>query len=211
MKKICLVIISFIIFASNVKAFSIDVDKIEIKDKGSELTNMLDKKYDIDGSNFDSNIYYDAKAQSLSKELVKIVASSKSKQEKISDKTSEKEVKYECFDPYNKTRLNLSICSGININIFVKLELSDDTKSVAETLKELGYDMFDINDEFYQDICATYKSTVDSDMLLTDRIDYIYYNDDAQCPDNCEFFSYFLGSLYINCSCSIDEKDEKMI
>ena len=130
------------------------------------------------------------------------------KQEKISDKTSEKEVKYECFDPYNKTRLNLSICSGININIFVKLELSDDTKSVAETLKELGYDMFDINDEFYQDICTTYKSTVDSDMLLTDRIDYIYYNDDAQCPDNCEFFSYFLGSLYINCSCSIDEKDE---
>jgi hypothetical protein len=45
-------------------------------------------------------------------------------------------------------------------------------------------------------------------MLLTDRIDYIYYNDDAQCPDNCEFFSYFLGSLYINCSCSTEEKDE---
>ena len=46
MKKICLLIISFIIFASNVKAFSIDVDKIEIKDKSSDLTNMLDNYID---------------------------------------------------------------------------------------------------------------------------------------------------------------------
>ena len=39
--------------------------------------------------------------------------------------------------------------------------------------------MFDINDAFYQDICTPYKSSVNSDILLTDRIDYIYNNEDS--------------------------------
>jgi len=181
--------------------FQITTEKNEI-----ELINNQNESSDYNFSIIDLN-----ECESLLKNVYSINENDSLifiKQEKLSEKTSEKEVKYECFDPYNKTRLNLSICSGININIFVKLELSDETKSVAETLKALGYDMFDINDDFYQDVCTPYKSNVDSDMLLTDRIDYIYYNDDAQCPDNCEFFSYFLGSLYINCSCSTEEKDE---
>ena len=127
------------------------------------------------------------------------------KQEKISDKASEKNIQYECFEPYNKTKLNLSICSGVNINLYVKLELSGETKMLSEQIKELGYDMFDINDRFYQDICSPYKSSVDSDILLTDRIDYIYNNEDSQCQDNCDFSSYYLGSRYINCTCSVNE------
>ena len=36
------------------------------------------------------------------------------KQEKSGNKASEKNVQYECFEPYNKTKLNLSICSEVN-------------------------------------------------------------------------------------------------
>ena len=41
-------------------------------------------------------------------------------------------------------------------------------------MKELGYNIFDINDAFYQDICTPYKSSCKTDMILSDRIDYIY-------------------------------------
>lgn len=85
MKKICLLIVSLIIFVSNVHAFSIDASKIEIKSKGENLSSMLDAKYDIDANDFESNIYYDVKAQELAKELVKITASSKS----VADKKKE--------------------------------------------------------------------------------------------------------------------------
>ena len=74
------------------------------------------------------------------------------KKEKQSNKESEKEVQLEIYEPYNKTKLNLSLCEKTKINIYVKAELSDETKYSYEKLKRLGYDMFNINDPFYQDI-----------------------------------------------------------
>ena len=132
------------------------------------------------------------------------------KQEKLTDKESEKDIQYECYEPYNKTKLNLSLCSEVNINLYVPLELSDETNNIAEQIKEMGYNMFDINDRFYQDICSPYKSSVNSDVLLSDRIDYIYKNEDSQCQGNCEFTSYFLGSRYLNCSCSVEEDSNNL-
>ena len=46
-------------------------------------------------------------------------------------------------------------------------------------------------------------------MILSDRIDDIYNNEDAQCQPNCEFSGYLPGSLYINCTCSVYIKEEK--
>ena len=66
--------------------------------------------------------------------------------------------------------------------------------------------MFDINDPFYQDICTPYNYQDNSDILLTDRIDYIYNNDDSQCQNNCEFSNYYLGSRYINCTCNVNKE-----
>ena len=69
--------------------------------------------------------------------------------------------------------------------------------------------MFDINDPFYNDICTPYKSSNNSDMLLSDRIDYIYNNSDTQCQDYCEFSGYHSGSNIIKCSCEISENNLK--
>ena len=68
--------------------------------------------------------------------------------------------------------------------------------------------MFDINDPFYQDICTPYKYGNNTDILLSDRIDYIYNNKDTQCQTNCEFSSYLSNSLYVNCSC-VHVEDKK--
>ena len=108
------------------------------------------------------------------------------KKEKISNKASEKEIQLEIYEPFNKTKLNLSYCQDTSINIYVKAELSDETKYSYEKLKSLVYDIFNLNDPFYQDICVGYTSYGNTDMSLSDRINYIYNNDNTRCQPNCK-------------------------
>ena len=65
---------------------------------------------------------------------------------------------YEILEPYNFTKLNLSICKELKINIYLPIILSDETKNIYENMKSLGYDMFNINDPFYQDLCTPYTT-----------------------------------------------------
>ena len=129
------------------------------------------------------------------------------KNEQSSSKASEKNVKFEVYEPINKNKLNLSLCDETPINIYFPLDLKKETKDLYEKIKEYGYDMFNINDSFYQDICTPYDSSNGTDILLTDRIDYIYNNDDTQCQPNCQFSSYSVESQYMNCICSPNEED----
>ena len=124
------------------------------------------------------------------------------KQENTSAKSIDKNIQYEVFEPINFTNLNLSFCSENAINIYVKMDLSKETKDIYEELKSRGYDMFNINDPFYHDVCISYTHTNDVDVLLSDRIDYTYKNKDSQCQPNCQFSSYLVNSLYMNCTCN---------
>ena len=132
------------------------------------------------------------------------------KKENINCKSSEKVIEYEVYEPYNFSKLNLSICDKNLINIYIKVEFSQETKKIYENLKELGYNMIDINDPFYKDICIPYTSSNKTDLILSDRINYIYYNKDSKCPSNCYFSSYIPNSLYLNCTCEVrsNEKSE---
>ena len=87
------------------------------------------------------------------------------------------------------------------------MDLSEETQKIYDNMKAMGYDMFDINDPFYQDLCTPFKSENNTDITLSDRVDYIYNNKDSQCQSNCDFSSYIGNSLYINCSCSVEEEE----
>ena len=78
--------------------------------------------------------------------------------EKETDLISEKNISFEVYEPYNRTKLNLSLCIGIDINIYIKSELKEETKKLFNELRNLGYNMFNINDPFYQDICSPYTT-----------------------------------------------------
>ena len=132
------------------------------------------------------------------------------KQETMSDKASDKNVEYEILNPYNGTKLNISICSGTNINVYVPIELSDETKKLAEEMEELGYNIFDINDPFYRDYCTPYKSSSNTDVLLSDRVEHIYNNEDAKCQGNCKFANYIVGTKFINCTCDTETEEEEI-
>ena len=121
--------------------------------------------------------------------------------------SSEKNIIFDVYEPYNKTKLNLSLCDGTSVNILVPMELSEENKKIYEKMKESGYDMFNINDPFYQDICTPFDSSDGTDMLLTDRINYIYNNEDTQCQQNCQLSFYSIESKYMNCSCYINENN----
>ena len=131
------------------------------------------------------------------------------KKEISSSQSSERDIDYEIFEPYNKTKLNLSICEDDDINVYVPFTLSEENQNIANELKEKGNNMFDLNDPFYQDYCSTFKTLAKTDMLLTDRVDHIYNNLDAKCQDNCVFSNYVLDTNYINCSCNIYKQKTK--
>ena len=134
------------------------------------------------------------------------------KSENVNAKASDKNIRYEIYHPHNFSKLNLSFCKDNTINIYVKGDLSKETQKIHDEMKSLGYDMFNINDPFYQDICTPYKSPNNTDILLSDRIDYIYNNEDAQCQPNCHFSNYLPNSFYVNCTCEIveDNKNEEV-
>ena len=125
------------------------------------------------------------------------------KNEYKTNKASEKKVNFDVYEPYNKTKLNLSICDETPIDLYLPMELSFGNKIVYQQMKEAGYDMFDINDPFYQDICTPFDSSHGTDILLSDRFDYIYNNDDTKCQSNCQFSKYSIESKYMICSCSV--------
>ena len=128
------------------------------------------------------------------------------KSEEKSGIASQKNIKYEILEPYNKTKLNLSVCEESPINLIIPMDISEETKQLYEQMKESGYNMFDINDAFYQDICTPFDSENGTDILLSDRINYIYDNENTQCQPNCQFSYYSVESKYMNCSCSTSEE-----
>ena len=40
------------------------------------------------------------------------------------------------------------------------MEMSDEVKEIYDQAKELGYDIFNIYDPFYNDICTPYKTLI---------------------------------------------------
>ena len=64
-----------------------------------------------------------------------------------------------------------------------------------------GYDLFDINDSFYLDICSKFKSENGTDVILTDRKND-YYTNETTCQANCQYSSYSSETKFLKCECN---------
>ena len=127
--------------------------------------------------------------------------------EKLTNVASEKNVQYEIFNPNNKSKLDLSICKSTSIDLYIPIQLSEKTQNLYEDLQESGYNLFNINDSFYQDICSTYKSENNTDVLLTDRKNDFYSINETMCQSNCKYSDYSVESKYLKCECSITNEN----
>ena len=69
-----------------------------------------------------------------------------------SEELSSTYVYYEIYEPINLKKLDLSVCNSDQIRISVPVTLNSDVELLVKSLSESGYNIFNENDSFYQDI-----------------------------------------------------------
>ena len=74
-----------------------------------------------------------------------------------------------------------------------------------ESLSEYGYNLFDSEDDFYNDICCTYTSENGIDMTLEVRKKEMYYTSGniTMCQSECTFESYNKTTMKAQCNCEV--------
>ena len=112
-------------------------------------------------------------------------------------------VEYEVYDPYTKKKINLDICSNTQITIIAPIGLSSDEYNLYDDLKQYGYDLFDANDSFYQDICTPYTSLNGTDIIIIDRKIYYYNKDIVLCEKACTYDKVNSKNKKVVCQCSV--------
>ena len=116
------------------------------------------------------------------------------------------QVEYQIFFS-NGTEINLSLCKDLKINLILNVNISsiNDLNKAKEIFDKNGYDIFNYNDSFYNDICSPYTSENKTDLTLNDRKKLIYENY-SFCEENCTFIGYNYEENTVNCSCNVKEE-----
>ena len=112
-------------------------------------------------------------------------------------------VQYEVYDPNTLKKLDLNECNEVKIVVSVPVNLDSETISLYDSMSESGYNLFDSEDDFYNDICSTYTSANGTDMTLADRKKEIYSmsGNVSMCQTGCLFESYNKTTKKAKCNC----------
>ena len=131
------------------------------------------------------------------------------KYEKLTEVVSDKSIQYEVYHPTTKQKLNLSICESSTISIYIPINLPEETKQIYTELDRQGYDLFNPNDSFYNDLCTPFKSKDGTDVPMNDRRNdyYLKYNNNTQCQANCQYDDYLSDLGYLKCECGVSNED----
>ena len=115
-------------------------------------------------------------------------------------------VQYELYHPIYKNEIDLSICEN-KITINVPVYLDNNIEEMTDKLSESGYNIFDKNDSFYNNICTKFTTKNGTDIILTDRRNDIYdlVKNVSLCQDGCNFEYYNSTSKKATCVCNIQE------
>ena len=119
------------------------------------------------------------------------------------NKTLVNNIGYQAYDE-NKNVLNLSLCNDTNIKIFYLIKSNSSINiSFISSFKDLNYDLFNINDPFFKDICIPYSYKKD-DVVLKDRVSDFYQNYSV-CDEGCTYNESNLELMIITCDCKVKE------
>ena len=120
-------------------------------------------------------------------------------------------VQYKVYDPISKRELDLSICSDDKINIDIPMNLVGNSLNLYQNFSSLGYDILNINDPFYNDICTTFTSNDHTDIILSDRRRGYYNENIILCENGCEYLSYNSDNNLVKCKCYVKSNFEDEI
>ena len=114
-------------------------------------------------------------------------------------------VEYEVYNPYTKTKIDLSICSNVSIAIYAPVNLTNRENNLYNDLSEQGYDLFDVNNSFYLDPCTQYTSENGTDVSLIDRKNYYYNENVVLCEDTCQYVKVDTSNEKVSCLCQVKD------
>ena len=120
-------------------------------------------------------------------------------------------VYYEIYNPNTYKRINdiNKICENDLIVIYSPTLLNNETISLISSLSSFGYNLFNENGSFYNEICTPYTSLNGTDILLIDRKTDIFNNsgNQALCQDDCELVLYNEFNQKVKCNCNLQQKE----
>ena len=117
------------------------------------------------------------------------------------------EVEYEIYNPFNLSKaLDLSICKNIPITINSPIFLSDEQFNKYKNAKNQGYDIYNPNDFFYNNICTPFDSQNYVDININDRKNNYYDKDLKLCESNCKYEGINFITKKVICNCTIKTK-----
>ena len=111
-------------------------------------------------------------------------------------------LKYEVYNPYTLEKIDLSICNDMTINTYLPYSIPVEDLDLYIKLQELGYNLYNPNDSFYNDLCTPYTTSNETDILLSDRrLDY--YKNISFCEEGCTYKIYDYINRKVQCECKI--------
>ena len=111
-------------------------------------------------------------------------------------------VNYEVYNPNNLTKMNLELCKNVYINTYTKYYPSKESFDKIKQLNESGYDLYNINSSFYQDLCSPFTTSDGTDILLVDRKNY-YFENISLCENSCTYSNYDYINQMVKCECKV--------
>ena len=121
--------------------------------------------------------------------------------DKMDDKALTNQIEYEVYNE-KMIKLNLSYCNNVEIKIIYDIKnLSLLNNELISYYSDLGIDIFNRNDSFFNDLCYPF-SISNSDVILKDRVLDIYQNF-SLCDHGCEYNEIDIVNMSITCSCQV--------
>ena len=111
------------------------------------------------------------------------------------------QIKYATYDD-KLQELDLSLCKDVQTQIHYTLKdnINLDLSTVSN-FKKMGVDVLNIKDDFFTNLCYAYSSS-DNDMILEDRIKYIFQNY-SLCEEGCTYNNINIDQNTVSCNCKI--------
>ena len=110
-------------------------------------------------------------------------------------------IQYEIYNPNDLIALDLNECSDITIN--TPIYFDNEVEALYNSLNKSGYNLFNPNEPFYNDVCTPYTTLNGTDIILNDRKQiYLKYSNISLCQNNCRFIYYSSDNKKASCKCN---------
>ena len=104
-------------------------------------------------------------------------------------------IEYEVYNIKTKELLNLTICKDVKIDIHISVNIDENNLF-----------KYNSSDDYYNDICYTYTTENNTDIILEDRRNEYLNNNYSLCENNCNYSKYDYYTKEVLCECFVKVK-----